>query len=99
MRFVAISRRVESFDPARAAALAGAEAKAVWEAYGKGRIEAFFFDADRPDPRGILIVEAGDRAAAQAVLAALPLVLEGQIGFDLFALGPYKGLAAAFATE
>jgi hypothetical protein len=99
MRFVAISRRSDGFDPARAAALAGAEARAVWEAYGDGLIEAFHFDADPLEPRGILMLEAESREAAQALLATLPLVSEGHIGFDVHALGPYRGLAAAFAPQ
>jgi hypothetical protein len=96
MRFVAISRRTDAYDPARIAALAAAEAAAVWALHIDGSVSAFHFDADRPDPRGILFVEAPDRASAEAVLARLPMVAEGLIGFDLHALGPYLGLRAAF---
>jgi hypothetical protein len=96
MRFVAISRRTDTHDPARIAALAAAEAATVWTLYSEGAVSAFHFDADRPDPRGILFVEAPDRAAAEAVLTRLPMVAEGLIGFDLHALGPYRGLRAAF---
>jgi hypothetical protein len=96
MRFVAVSRRTDTYDPARITALAAAEAAAVWALYTEGSVSAFHFDADRPDPRGILFVEAADRAGALAVLARLPLVAEGLIGFDLHALGPYLGLRAAF---
>lgn len=96
MRHIAISRRTDRYDPARVAALARDEARAVWRLYTEGAVSAFHFDADRPDPRGILFVEAPDRAAAAAILARLPLVAEGLIGFDLHALGPYAGLAGAF---
>lgn len=96
MRYVAISRRTEAYDAARVAGLLAEEARAVWSLYTEGAVSAFHFDADRPDPRGILFLEAPDRAAAAAVLARLPLVGEGLIGFDLHALGPYLGLKAAF---
>ena len=96
MRYVAISRRADAYDPRRVMALASAEARAVWVLYTEGAVTGFHFDADRPDPRGILFVEAPDRAAADALLARLPLVAEGLIGFDLHALAPYAGLAQAF---
>ena len=96
MRFVAISHRKDVYDPDRFAALAAAEARVVWALYTEGAVSGFHFDADRPDPRGILFVEAATRDAAAAILARLPLVAGGLIGFDLHALSPYEGLERAF---
>ena len=99
MRFVAISKRLDGFDAARAGALAADEAGAVWMLYQEGAVASFAFDGDRPDPKGILFIDAGSRAEAEAVTMRLPMAAEGLIGFDVYALGPYRALEMAFSND
>lgn len=96
MRYVAISRRLPGADPQRIAALALDEARAAWALYRSGVARELAFDTEQS--KGVLMLEAADRAAARAALAALPLVQLGQIDFDLFALGPYTQLEQLFAA-
>lgn len=98
MLVLAISRRGDGFDPQRLGALQKAEAQTVWNLYQEGIIKQFYFDAARkPDPKGILIIEAEGRDQARDIaISRLPLVKEGLIDFELYELGPYAALAMAF---
>jgi muconolactone delta-isomerase len=97
MRLIAISSRLEGADPGRIEALAADEARKAWELYARGRVRTLYFDLERC--KGIVELECADRAEARAVLSELPLVQAGQIGFDIYALGPYTQLEALFAAR
>ncbi len=71
-----------------------AEAKQVWELQQAGVIREMYFRADRTD--AVLVLECRDVADARSTLAALPLVKEGLIDFDIVPLRPYPGLARLF---
>jgi len=95
MRHVCISRRLPGAEPDLIRALAEAETRAVWDLYAAGIVREIGFDAGAG--RGILLLECADRAAAEAALATLPLVAQGQIAFDVHAFGPWSQLALLFA--
>jgi muconolactone delta-isomerase len=90
VKVLCISNRLPNADPAKLAALQDEEAARVRELYREGVVREVYFDKDRkPAPKGILVLECPSREAAQAILATLPMVAQGQIDFDLYVLGPY----------
>ena len=95
MLHVCISRRRPGHDPERIRALALDETRTAWRLHAGGEFHALHFDAEQA--RGVVFVEAADAAGAQRALAQLPMVQEGQIEFDVVALGPYRRLEALFA--
>ena len=74
-----------------------AEAQRVWELYQKGTIRELYFRPDRSE--AVLILECGDADEAKDVLASLPLVEAGLIGFEIIPLVPYPGFARLFGNE
>ena len=71
-----------------------AEAKQVWALQQAEIIREIYFDAEQHT--AVIVLECENKAAAQAALAALPLVQAGLIRFDLVVLKPYDGLARLF---
>ncbi len=76
--------------------LLAAEAKQVWELQQAGVVREIYFRADRSE--AVVILECRDEAEARSALAALPLVKEGLIDFDVVPLRPYSGFARLFAA-
>ena len=74
-----------------------AEALRAWELHQAGVIRELYFRADRTE--AILVLECEDVAAAEAVLATLPLVQAGLIAFELIPLRAFPGFARLFAEE
>ncbi len=72
-----------------------AEAARAWELYLAGAFRELYLDRDRHV--AVLMLECADLEAARLLLGTLPLVREGLITFDLFALAPYPGFARLFA--
>ena len=95
MEMICISKRMPNSDVARLSELATAEAKAAWELYSEGTVRGIYFDAEKPT--GIIRLEAVDKEEARRILGRLPMVAEGLIDFDIFALGPYRQLSSLFA--
>ena len=95
MDMICISKRLPGNDPARLAELATAEARAAWELYAEGMVRGIYFDTEIP--AGIIRLEAQDKGEARRYLQRLPMVAEGLIDFDIFALGPYRQLSTLFA--
>jgi hypothetical protein len=71
-----------------------AEAARAWELYQAGIFRELYFRQDWPG--AVLMLECADLAAAEQVLATLPLVRAGLITFDLLPLAPYPGFARLF---
>ncbi len=92
MLYVAISRRLPGADLALLKSLAAEETLAVWALHVEGPVRAIHFDAERST--GILTIEAASRDAARSALDALPMVAQRLIGFDVYALGPYRALGS-----
>ena len=94
MKILALEVEAEGAMPEQFAPHLQAEARSVWELYQRGVIRELYFRADRSE--AVLILECADVNEAQEILAALPLVRAGLIGFDVIPLIPYPGFARLF---
>ena len=74
-----------------------AEARRAWQLHQDGVIRELYFRADRAE--AVLVLECEDVAAAEAILATLPLVAAGLIAFELIPLRAYPGFARLFKAE
>lgn len=97
MKIMAITRRQPGATGERIQALQAREVAEVWRLIGDGTIREIYFDRERPCV--VVILEAESIAAARGRLAALPMVVEQQIDFELYSLGPYTQLATLFAAR
>lgn len=95
MRLLALEHELKPLDPATAAGVLRAEAMALWALQQEGLVREAHFRADRKE--AVLVLEAGSLAEAEIRLAAMPLVREGYIRFEVIALVPYDGYARLFA--
>lgn len=95
MRLLALEYELKALDPATAAEVLRAEAMALWALQQEGLVREAHFRADRKE--AVLVLEAGSLAEAETRLAAMPLVCEGYIRFEVIALVPYDGYARLFA--
>jgi hypothetical protein len=95
MEIICISKRLPGSDATRLAELATAEAQAVWELYEQQIVRGVYFDPEKP--AGIICLEAPDKNEAQRLLQKLPMVAEGLIDFDIYALGPFHQFSLLFA--
>lgn len=73
------------------------EARKAWELSQGGVLRELYFRQDRP--AAILVLECNGPSEAAAVLAILPLVCEGFIGFEVIPLVAYPGFARPFARN
>ncbi len=98
MRFLALATSDDGFferlPPETAAELERAEAARSWELYRDGVIREMSWRSDRPDV--VILLEAVDRAAAEAALSTLPFVEAGGITFEIVGLRPYDGWQRLF---
>jgi hypothetical protein len=100
MRCLALATSDEAFfaalAPDRRRELVLAEAARTWELYRVGVIREMSWRIDRDDV--VLVLEAEDPAAAEAVLSTLPLVEAGAISFQVVGLRPYDGWQRLFGS-
>jgi hypothetical protein len=96
MRLIALELELKPLDPATAAQVLHAEAKALWTLQQEGLVREACFRGDRKE--AVLILEAPGMAEAETRLSAMPLVREGYIRFELIPLVPYDGYARLFAN-
>lgn len=87
MKFLAMSRRLPGISDAQVIALADAEALAVFKLMQSGAFDQIHFSRDWKG--AVLFVHAASRESALGMLAELPMVQEGCIGFDLYELAPF----------
>ena len=73
-----------------------AEALRAWELYQAGVFREMYFTEDS-NHNAVIIMECRDAGEALETLETLPLVKEGLIKFEVFALEPYSGFARLFA--
>jgi muconolactone delta-isomerase len=73
------------------AALAESEARRTWELAQAGTIRSIDFRTDRRDV--VLVLEADDEIAVQAILETLPMVEARLVSFEIIGLRPYDGWA------
>lgn len=95
MKILAIEKEVPGSLPEQFAPHLEAEARKVWELYQSGVIRECYFRRDQS--AAVLVLECDSTDEAEAFLAALPLVAEGLITFDLIPLAPYPGFSRLFA--
>jgi hypothetical protein len=84
MKFLALEREKPGLNAQDFAPHGKAEARRAWELYTQGVFRAMYFNSEAHT--AILILEALDKAAAQAALDTLPMVQAGLITFDLIPL-------------
>lgn len=94
MKILAIEKDVPGVTDERFRPHLKAEAAKVWELHQKGWIRELYFRQDRSS--AVLMLECGNTEEAHRILAALPLVKEGLIAFDVIALVAYPGFARLF---
>jgi len=94
MRILALEREAPGATAEQFAPHLEAEARRAWELHQAGIIRELFFRADQDT--AILVLECESVEEAHQALAALPLVKEGLIAFDLIPLRPYPGFARLF---
>jgi muconolactone delta-isomerase len=71
------------------------EAARAWELHQSGDIRELYFRMDKN--AAVLVLESPSLDHARALLATLPLVREGLIGFELIPLRAYPGFERLFA--
>jgi muconolactone delta-isomerase len=97
VKILAIEHELPSATPEDFQRYTQAEAARAWVLHQEGLIRELYFRADRPE--AVLVLECPDLAAAQGVLATLPLVQHGLITFELIPLAAYPGFARLFAAR
>lgn len=97
MQVLALSRRRPGVTDAQVAPLAAAEAAAAHRLYQAGVFRSMHMLPERPG--AMVVLECESLAAAQAVLAGLPMVEAGLIEFDCSRMLPYGGFQALFRAE
>ncbi len=94
MKLLAIGRpRHEADAAAQIGRHAAAEMRELWELYRDGAVREMYSPGG---PGAVLVLEAGDRAGAEAVLGRLPLVQAGVVEFEVIELHPFAALAILF---
>lgn len=97
MKIIAIEREREAARPEDFAALATAEAEALYRLVQQDTVRETYFRADRNE--AVLIVEAEGAAEAERILQTLPFVAHGLIEFELIPLRPYPGFRRLFRNN
>ncbi len=93
MKIVVVATRSEKFSAEEFAPLLPAEAKKALSLFAEDVVREIY---SRKDGKGaILVLEADDEDAARARLAELPLAEAGMLEFEVYPVGPYRGIAAA----
>ncbi|HUJ44845.1 MAG TPA: hypothetical protein VLW52_14695 [Opitutaceae bacterium] len=96
MKILALEKEVPGIAAAAFKPHLQAEAARVWELQQSSVLREIHFRQDRQE--AVLILECADAEEARRVLATLPLVRAGLIGFEVIPLVPYPGLARLFAS-
>ena len=94
MQFISISRRrLEAFPPeAWTPELSEAESQRVREMYTAGSLRAIWRRMDLPG--AVMLLEAADKAEANALIQSLPFAQRGMLEFVIVTqLDPYPGFA------
>jgi muconolactone delta-isomerase len=95
MKILALERELPGAPAGGCQPLLKAEARRVWELQQLGSLREVYFHVG--DHTAVLVLECADVREAQSLLATLPLVQAGLIGFDLIPLIPYDSYARLFA--
>lgn len=74
-----------------------AEALKVYDLYVSGVLREIYFKEE--NNIAVLILECKDRSEAESLIASLPIVEKGYIGFDIIGLRPYPGFSRLFDNK
>lgn len=89
MKIIVIAHRSEDHAPEDFAPHLDAEANRALELFAGESIREIY---SRADGKGaILVLEAKDEAAAEQLLATLPLAKLGMLRFEVYGTRPYRG--------
>jgi muconolactone delta-isomerase len=90
MQILALERELKPIDAQRHADVLREEAAHIWALKKQSVIREIWFTV--PDRRAVVLLECVGEEDAKRHLARLPLVREGLIAFEVFALRSYDGL-------
>lgn len=90
MKILAIERELKVVDWEKETPTLIEEAKEVYQLMLSDVLREIYFTENK---NAILILECDDKSAAEKLLAKLPLVSKGMIGFDIMELQPYTGFS------
>lgn len=88
MKFLAIEKEIKPVDWSAEAELLKEEALQVYRLYREGTLRGIWFNETH---QAVLMLECPDPEQAGGLIASLPLVKKGLIGFTVMQLSPYTG--------
>lgn len=94
MKVLALEMELPGADETAFQTIAKEEAARAWELYQAGIIRELYFRQDRPEV--VLVLECAGVEEARHILATLPFVEAGLIGFELVPLVAYSGFERLF---
>lgn len=97
MKILAIEKEIPGVSKEQITPYLQKEAAQVWRYYQKDIIREIYFRKDWPG--AVLLLECKDIIKAHQIINSLPLVREGLIEFEVFALTPYPGYSRLFSEE
>lgn len=89
MKILALEKEIHGTTPEDFQPHLKAEALQVWTLQKSGIIREIYFTKETH--QAVLILECDSKAAAEKILASLPLVHNNLIFFDIIVLEPYTG--------
>ena len=93
MKVIVVATRSEDFASDDFAPLLPAEAKKALQLVAEDVVREIY---SRKDGKGaILVLEASSELEAMEYLADLPLAKAGMLKFDIYPVGPYRGIVLA----
>jgi len=97
MQFLVLARVAEGVAMEQVLPHIKAEAEAVWQNYSAEIVRSIYYIADMSG--AVLLCEASDLEAMQAIAAQFPMAKAGVLRFEILPLKPYIGLEALFAKS
>ncbi len=94
MKFLALEKELPGASAEKFQPLLKDEARRVWALQQSGALREVYFHAE--EHTAILVLECADRNEVRGLLATLPLVQAGLIGFEIIPLAPYDGFTRLF---
>lgn len=88
MKLLAIEKETTPVNWGEESEVLVAESYRVYHLFQEGIIRDIYFTETE---NAVIILECASKEAAQSILATLPLVKAGLIGFDVMELRPYTG--------
>ncbi|MBD3884043.1 hypothetical protein IFO70_20045 [Phormidium tenue FACHB-886] len=97
MQFLILARVAQGVSMEQVLPHIKAEAEAVWQHYSAEVVRSIYYIADMSG--AVLLCEAPDLAAMQAIAAEFPMAKARVLTFEILPLKPYTGLETLFARS